>query len=308
MPRPSKPPSYARVPAFAKLTRSLVVTGRRDDGYHLLRAEMVTIDLADELELSAEGPRLEVLDAVEWAGGAPRPNLSVSSGSDNLVLRACHLAGVSPSIRLTKRIPVGAGLGGGSADAAALLRCAGWQDVAGAVQLGADVPFCIEGGRALVEGVGERLTRLSHEERVFLLLTPPFGVSTAEVYRAFDELGGEPASRRRPAGAGPSRGGACVAGAPGARECQGSGANDLEQAALVVEPRLGRWRDRLAEVARGPVSLAGSGSTWFAEVSEARGAGLRDELVELVRDSGEDGLVTLTRTVPGVTGVAAPPA
>jgi 4-diphosphocytidyl-2-C-methyl-D-erythritol kinase len=219
-----------RVLAPAKLTLSLRVTGVRADGYHLVDAEMVTVDLADELEIDPAGDGLEVVD------GTGR-GLPVPADDSNLVRRALRLAGRSASVRLTKRIPAGAGLGGGSADAAAVLRWAGVTDAGLAATLGADVAFCLQGGRARVGGVGEVVEPLAHLDRTFTLLTPPFGCSTPAVYQAWDRLGG-------PRAAGP---------------------NDLEPAALAVEPRLAAWRDRLAEAAGRTPVLAGSGSTWFVE-------------------------------------------
>ncbi|MCB0978571.1 MAG: 4-(cytidine 5'-diphospho)-2-C-methyl-D-erythritol kinase [Acidimicrobiales bacterium] len=223
------------VTAPAKLTVSLRVTGVRADGFHLIDAEMVTLDLADELEFS-DGDGLEVIGA----SGLPVP-----SDDDNLVRKALRLVGRTAHVRLTKRIPAGAGLGGGSADAAAVLRWAGVDDGSLAVQLGADVPFCVRGGRARVTGIGEVLEPLDHVDRTFTLVTPPFGCSTPAVYRAWDGLGGP----------------------------TGSGANDLEAAALVVEPRLAEWRDRLARDTGATPVLAGSGSTWFVE-GEFPAAGL----------------------------------
>ena len=221
------------------------MVGRRDDGYHLLEAEMVSLDLADELEVG-EGDRLEVVDAVEWtgpgaSGGGRGPvhrepgGLPVPAGPDNLVARALRLAGRTARVRLRKRIPAGAGLGGGSSDAAAILRWAGLDDLTLAATLGADVPFCLRGGRALVRGVGEQLEARPHVEETFVVVSPGFGVSTAAVYRAYDEVGtGEVA-----------------------------GANHLEHAACTVEPRLVRWRALLAEAAGRSPLLAGSGSSWF---------------------------------------------
>ncbi len=214
--------------AHAKLTLSLRVTGRRDDGYHLLDAEMVSVDLADRLTVGP-GDGIEVVPA---EGG-----LAVPAGADNLVARALALAGRRAHVVITKRIPAGAGLGGGSADAAAVLRWAGIDDPATAVRLGADVPFCLLGGRARVEGIGERLTPLPPVDRELTLLTPPFGCSTVAVYHAWDELGGP----------------------------IGANGNDLEPAALAVEPRLAAWRDTLGEATGCTPRLAGSGSTWFVE-------------------------------------------
>jgi 4-diphosphocytidyl-2-C-methyl-D-erythritol kinase len=214
------------VVAPAKLTTSLRVVGVRSDGYHLLDAEMVSIDLADELTFAA-GDGLEI-EGQAWG---------ITTGDDNLVLRALRTVGRTAHVRLRKRIRPGGGLGGGSADAAAVLRWAGCDDVEVAAGLGADVPFCLRGGRARVAGVGEQMAPLPHEPRTFTLLTPPFGCSTPAVYRAWDALGG-------PTGGGP---------------------NDLEPAALVVEPRLTEWRDQLAGATGEQPVLAGSGSTWFVE-------------------------------------------
>ena len=222
--------------APAKLTLSLRVTDRRPDGLHLIEAEMVSLDLADRLEFGP-GDGLTVVDEV---GGLGSP-VTVDDGHDNLVSRTLRAVGRRASVRLVKRIPAGAGLGGGSADAAAVLRWAGHrgasaQDLVLAASLGADVPFCLRGGRARVTGVGERLEVLACEPgRSFTLLTPPLAVSTAAAYRAWDELGGPTAE----------------------------GPNDLEPAALAVEPGLAQWRDRLAEATGQIPVLAGSGSTWW---------------------------------------------
>jgi 4-diphosphocytidyl-2-C-methyl-D-erythritol kinase len=228
----------AAVDAPAKLTLSLRVTGVREDGYHLLDAEMVTVDLVDTVELSA-GAGLEV----EAGGAAAAVSVgAVPTGSANLVARALTLAGRRARIRLTKRIPTGGGLGGGSADAAAVLRWAGWPTTGAGLEraatLGADVPFCLVGGRARVRGVGEQVEPLPWTEvqgSLFTLLVPPAAVETAAVYREWDRLGGPTAD----------------------------GANDLEPAALAVRPDLARWRDRLGDATGLTPVLAGSGCTWF---------------------------------------------
>lgn len=216
-----------REDAPAKLTLSLRVTGVRDDGYHLIDAEMVTLDLADVLDFG-EGDGIEVLGPC--AAGVP-------TGAGNLVRRALDAVGRTAHVRLHKRVPAGSGLGGGSADAAAVLRWAGCTGPAVAVSIGADVPFCVTGGRARVTGVGEVVERLPVVERTFTLLVPPVAVSTADVYRAWDRLGGP----------------------------TGPNGNDLEPAALVVAPELARWRDRLGDGTGRTPRLAGSGSTWFVE-------------------------------------------
>jgi 4-diphosphocytidyl-2-C-methyl-D-erythritol kinase len=210
--------------ALAKLTLSLRVVGVRDDGMHLLDAEMVTLDLADLLTFS-DGDGLDLV-------GREAPH-----DETNTVRRALAAVGRSAHVRLEKRIPAGAGLGGGSADAAAVLRWARSDDLTVAASIGADVPFCVVGGRARVTGIGEIVDALPFEERTFTLLTPPVAVSTTAVYRRWDDLGGP----------------------------TGDNGNDLEQAALAVAPELAHWRDELGDATGLTPRLAGSGSTWFVE-------------------------------------------
>ncbi|HET9060598.1 MAG TPA: 4-(cytidine 5'-diphospho)-2-C-methyl-D-erythritol kinase [Acidimicrobiales bacterium] len=227
----------SEVRALAKLTLSLRVTGRRPDGFHTLESEMVTVDLADSLYFFP-GYGIEVVDAGAALGG----HAEVPADGTNLAVRALDLLGIRAQVRLVKRVPAGGGLGGGSADAAAVLR---WAGLAGerrgaelAAKLGSDVPFCLAGGRAMVTGTGEVLEPLDFMEvegRAYTLLTPPFGVNTAAVYKAWDSMGGP----------------------------QGANGNDLEPAALAVEPRLGEWRDRLGAATGQQPTLAGSGSTWY---------------------------------------------
>ncbi len=189
---------------------------------------MVTLDLTDTLTISdAPGGRT----TVEIVGA---PGLDPER---NLVVEAMAAAGRSAAVRLQKRIPQGGGLGGGSADAAAVLRWAGVRDLSLAARLGADVPFCLVGGRARVTGIGEVVEPLPFEPRTFTLAMPPFGCSTAAVFEAWDRLGGP----------------------------QGEWGNDLEPAAAVVEPRMAAFRDELAHATGQRPRLAGSGSTWFVE-------------------------------------------
>ncbi len=183
----------------------------------------------------------------------------VPTDDTNLVRRALRLAGRQAAVHVEKAIPSGGGLGGGSADAAAVLRWASFDDVAAAVRLGADVPFCLVGGRSRVRGVGEELEPLPYVDRTFTVVTPPVVVSTPAVYRVWDDLGGP----------------------------TGEGGNDLEPAALVVAPDLARWRDRIREVAGVVPSLAGSGASWFVE-------GAHPGLVEALPEA----FVVVTRTTP----------
>ncbi|MFI5036011.1 MAG: 4-(cytidine 5'-diphospho)-2-C-methyl-D-erythritol kinase [Acidimicrobiales bacterium] len=217
-----------RLVAPAKLTWFLEVTGRRRDGYHELRSEMWSLRLADELALEETGDGL-VVDG-PYASAVPL------DGTD-LVTRALALVGRRAMVRLTKVIPVGGGLGGGSADAAAILRWAGGVDPQRALTLGGDVPFCQVGGRALVEGVGELVTPRAYEERAVTLVWPRFAVDTGACYRAYDEM---TAGGWRP-----------------------RGENHLEEPAGRVEPRLARVLAWLRTEVGAEVRLAGSGSSMF---------------------------------------------
>jgi 4-diphosphocytidyl-2-C-methyl-D-erythritol kinase len=213
--------------APAKLTLTLRVTGRRPDGFHLIDAEMVSLDLVDELELDPDGDGVTVV-----RDGVERP-----ADDDDLVVRALALVGRRAGVRLHKRIPAGAGLGGGSADAAAILRWAGMTDPVRAASLGADVAFCLLGGRARVRGIGDVLEPLEFTPRTVTLCTPPLLCSTPVVYRRWDEMGGP----------------------------RGDHGNDLEPAALSAYPELAEHRDRFADAVGRRPRLAGSGSTWFVE-------------------------------------------
>lgn len=225
------PTPTARVPsrvlAHAKLTVTLRVTGVRADGYHLIDAEMVTLGLVDTLTFDPAGTGITVTG--RYAEGVP-------TDEANLVHKALAVAGRTAGVHVVKEIPAGGGLGGGSADAAAVLAWAGVTDPEMAARVGADVPFCLARvGRAQVRGIGEQVAPLPFVDRAFTLVLPPFGCSTPAVYRAWDDLGGPRAD----------------------------GPNDLEPAALAVEPRLVTWRDRITEAAGQAPVLAGSGSTWF---------------------------------------------
>jgi 4-diphosphocytidyl-2-C-methyl-D-erythritol kinase len=242
--------------AHAKLTLSLRVTGVRADGYHLLDAEMVSLDLHDVLVVE---PDADGLDAI----GSFRAGVPLDGG--NLVAKALTLVGRRAHVTIDKRIPHGGGLGGGSTDAAAILRWAGVTDLERAATIGADVPFCLVGGRARVRGIGDVVEPLGFVDRVVTLVVPPLTVSTPAVYRAWDELGAPTVD----------------------------GPNDLEPAALRVQPALRRWRDRIGDLCGDAPVLAGSGGTWFVH-------GRRDDaLADLV---GEGAAVVVACTVGGPTG------
>ncbi|MGA3214265.1 MAG: 4-(cytidine 5'-diphospho)-2-C-methyl-D-erythritol kinase [Acidimicrobiales bacterium] len=278
-------PTVDHLRAPAKLTRSLRIVGVRDDGYHLLEAEMATIELADELEIEAGADGFELVDELAFVvggdGAAPGDAqgrdgtgaLGVSTvppGQDNLVLRALAAVGRRARVKLKKRIPAGAGLGGGSSDAAAVLRWAGALDPDLAARLGADVPFCVVGGRALVTGIGERVEALAFEPFTAVLVTPALSVATPAVYKAWDTLGGP----------------------------VGEHGNDLEPAALVFEPRLAWWRDLFSDVAGARPHLAGSGGTWYLERPPQVAGRLVAELKQAVQAEHARALVVAAASTP----------
>jgi 4-diphosphocytidyl-2-C-methyl-D-erythritol kinase len=218
------------VVAPAKLTWSLRVTGVRDDGFHLIDAEMVSLSLHDIITIDPS--RRGIAATGPYATGVPVDD-------SNLVARALGIVGRDAHITIDKRIPHGGGLGGGSSDAAAVLRWAGFGttpgDLEAASRLGADIAFCLVGGRARVRGIGELVEPMPFVDRHVTLVIPPLAVSTPAAYRAWDDLGG-------PKTAGP---------------------NDLEPAAIHVVPELASWRDLIGDASGQTPVLAGSGATWF---------------------------------------------
>jgi 4-diphosphocytidyl-2-C-methyl-D-erythritol kinase len=175
-------------PAPAKLNLCLHIVGRRDDGYHLLQSAMQIIDLCDELQFYRRPAGV-----IERIGGPDE----IPADTD-LIVRAARLLAshyeVHDGVGITihKRIPIQGGLGGGSSDAATVLVALNhlWgldihvdELVALGLKLGADVPVFVRGHSAWAEGVGERLTPCDFPERVYLVLKPAAGVSTAAVFQ-----------------------------------------------------------------------------------------------------------------------------
>ena len=245
--------------AAAKVNLALEILGKRADGYHELATVMQTVDLADRLILE---------DADELALTSSSPDVPVDES--NLAMRAAvalrDAAGVEHGvrIRLDKRIPVAAGLGGGSSDAAAVLlglnrlwrlRWARARLAEVAVTLGIDVPFFLEGGVALGTGRGEKLGAVSGGPLALVLVNPGTTLSTAAVYgRVTPDMysTGEHARgmiealrRRRPA------------------QVAASLYNGLELAAADVSPNLTRMRAALMAAGALGAAMSGSGPTVF---------------------------------------------
>jgi 4-diphosphocytidyl-2-C-methyl-D-erythritol kinase len=247
--------STIELEAPAKLNLWLEVLGRRPDGYHEIDSFLAEIDLADTVRLDKA---TEISLHVE---GSPAP-----ADESNLAWRAAAALGVGARIHLVKRIPAGAGLGGGSSDAAAVLK--GLAALYGltlpegrlaalAVSLGADVPFFLHGGTARCRGIGERVEpQEGGGGRRFLLAVPEVNMSTAAVYAALPAgLTGERQNanvfaRRYFGKTGPGR---------------AFHFNRLQAAAEGLEPRLREVRLKAESLWGTPFTMSGSGSSYFSE-------------------------------------------
>ena len=182
--------------AFAKLNLTLDVLGKRDDGYHDLQSVMQTISIRDDVEIDiGTGKPWKLLCSDE----------TIPCDERNLAWKAakvyCDAMKKDPGgleIRITKRIPTEAGMGGGSADAAAVLRALNrhygnplsiFALAELGAQVGSDVPFCVLCGTAMVEGRGERLRKLPDmPDCIFVVVKPEFSVSTPELYKKIDQV------------------------------------------------------------------------------------------------------------------------
>lgn len=181
------------IKAYAKINLSLDVVAVREDGYHLLEMVMQTIDLYDTVHLNIKNNGIKINSN----------NLNIPLDNRNLAYKAAKIFKDTFNIKegadiyIEKNIPIEAGLAGGSSDAAAVLR--GLRDVflpnlsneelaKIGVKIGADVPYCIYGGTALCEGIGEKITKLnSFKDQYLVLVKPDFGISTKDVYNSIDK-------------------------------------------------------------------------------------------------------------------------
>lgn len=251
------------VDVFAKVNLSLQVGGRDESGLHPLRSLAQSVDWRDCVVLD-EGEE----DVIEVdASGVPADETNLAWRAVEAVRAA---VGRSRPVRLAlvKRIPVSAGLGGGSADAAGALVAAaarfgldaGRRDAL-ASGLGADVPFSLRGGTAWMDGYGERLRPLPLAAGYVLgIAVPPFPLETGDVYRSWDELDGP---------RGPALGARDL---PDSLRPHAPLANDLVPAALRLAPRLGDWLADLARAWGRAVTMTGSGPAvfgFFGDESEA---------------------------------------
>ncbi|MGB9609739.1 MAG: 4-(cytidine 5'-diphospho)-2-C-methyl-D-erythritol kinase [Bryobacteraceae bacterium] len=254
-------PRRAAVPSFAKVNLSLKVLGRRPDGYHELRTVFQTVGLADRIEFEFSPARRGLQIELDDPLGI----------ENNLVLRAARLFCESERVRgrlrmrLLKRIPMGAGLGGGSGNAASVLLALG--PLTGrnadprrlhalAASLGSDVPFFLYGGTAVGLGRGEELYPLPDAPAwPALILAPDLHVSTAEAYRALGrpELTSPVDSRKLDVFQSFVWRGQYLSGAE----------NDFEAAVFALHPELKRWKRKLERLGAQSARLSGSGAALF---------------------------------------------
>ncbi len=299
-----------RAEAPAKINLALAVTGVREDSYHLLRSVFLRLALHDVLEV--EPDPAAAADSLSIDG-------AIAASEDNLVLRAAAQlrAAMDPSLpalhfRLVKRIPVSAGLGGGSSDAAAAIDLAlnAWglrlhpaQRLEVALRLGADVPFFASGhGAALVEGIGEHLSplRVPQPPVGIVLITPEQRLSTAEVFAELD---------RHPSGT-THAGDRVTEVADLLREdidgltlaattAMLRDANDLWAAASRLSPGLAAARDAAARTLGRAVLLTGSGPTLFAVYPSEAAATRAAITLQTARPAELEGAAIMTTTSIG---------
>jgi 4-diphosphocytidyl-2-C-methyl-D-erythritol kinase len=180
------------IKAYAKINLSLDVIGKREDGYHMLKMLMQTIDLYDIININKATKGINITSNKAYL---PTDDRNLCYKAAKLFMEKYEIAdGID--INIKKNIPVAAGLAGGSTDAAAVLKAmrdiyevnvSNEQLMDLALKIGADVPYCIIGGTALCEGIGEKITKLnSFDNHILVVIKPPFGVSTKEVYQNLD--------------------------------------------------------------------------------------------------------------------------
>jgi 4-diphosphocytidyl-2-C-methyl-D-erythritol kinase len=256
-----------RLFAPAKVNLGLRIVGRRGDGYHELESLFWPLDLLDDLWITSS-PTLEV--NTFWSPEAPYPHQKLPEGSQNLVTQALALGaekGSSYSVRIEKRIPLGGGLGGGSSDAAAILRFrqehergfSANSEVA--LRLGADVPFFLKLQPAWVTGIGEHCQTLPVdaavvEEVCFILILFPTGRVTQEVFAEYRQAGLSFSPSRK--------GNFSAITREGLAQYLAQAGNDLEPLVAHRCPSIRKAIDALQQTPCRYAGLSGSGSTCFA--------------------------------------------
>jgi 4-diphosphocytidyl-2-C-methyl-D-erythritol kinase len=258
--------STLTIPAFAKVNLRLRVFGKRVEGYHELDTVFQTVSLHDTIEFSLSQQSHIVLSSNDRSLPVDESNLVVRAAK---ALQDRFSANSGARIRLQKRIPMQAGLGGGSADAAATLlglaqlwevNCSKEELMMIASHLGADVPFFFYGGTARATGIGEQIEPLEDiEQRFLLILKPNANISTADAYRALDERSlTSPNSKTILS--------TSEATADSDKIDLANLTNDFEAVVFDLEPEIRKAKNALLKAGAEAVLLAGSGSAVFGIV------------------------------------------
>jgi len=247
--------------APAKVNLALHVTGRRDDGYHLLDSLVMFADVGDRITVErATGTKLTITGPM--SDGVP-------ATEDNLVLRAARLMGIDAKIHLEKVLPHAAGLGGGSSDAAATLRAlaglTGQPIPDNVVGLGADVPVCLGNLAARMRGIGEDVQTLHDMPALYaVLVNPNIPLSTADVFGRLQTRDNPGLPTALPTGQDPTT----------LIEWLREQRNDLEAPAIAAEPRIKQVLDAISVTSGCRMArMTGSGATCFGLYLDGENAG-----------------------------------
>ncbi|MCR8826105.1 4-(cytidine 5'-diphospho)-2-C-methyl-D-erythritol kinase [Pseudosulfitobacter koreensis] len=250
-----------RVFAPAKINLTLNVTGQRDDGYHLLDSLVVFADVGDVVHLRAADAWSLQVDGPEAA--------SVPAGDDNLVLRVARLFAPGAALTLTKELPVASGIGGGSADAAAVWRGLGvmtgqGRDGVDLLALGADIPVCVSSQAARMQGVGDVITPVGGLPDLHVVLANPrVAVSTPHIFRTLAHKDNAPMPAILPT----------FTDAADLCAWLATQRNDLQAAAESIAPQIALTRQAMAALPGCMLArMSGSGATCFGVFKSATAA------------------------------------
>lgn len=253
--------------APAKINLTLHVTGQRDDGYHLLDSLVVFADVGDQLALRPNQSALLTVTG-PMAEGVP-------TDGRNLITRAAELVGADARFALEKHLPAMAGIGGGSADAAAALRLLGQGDLPPdrAAKLGADVPVCLHACAARMAGIGEQVTPVELPPLAAVLVNPRVSVSTPDVFRALPQKT-NPAMGEIPV----------FQSVEQVLDLVASGRNDLQSPAMTICPAVGEVLKAIDGTGAALARMSGSGATCFGLFETHHQARLAADMIAMMHD------------------------
>lgn len=254
-----KAKNCAELLAPAKINLTLEVLGKRDDGYHELRSIMHSVSVYDRITIEPNGT-----ENISVSCSIPLPEKNTARTAAELFRAHTGCSGVN--IRIEKDIPSEAGMGGASADAAGVLRC--MEQLFGRLpeaelyaigkHVGADVPFCLFGGCALAEGIGEKLTKLEPFEYPLLLVKGRTGISTAKLFSFIDD---------KPLSSNINRANVFLSDT-----AHPMLHNDLFPAAVSFVPEIEEYRQRLLSLGALDAMMTGSGSAVYGIFSDTESA------------------------------------